>query len=132
MGVVKHSCVLIKINKASSSTYKHYHPVVVYEYEVKNTKYTNNKIGNYLGFGNNEEFAKELISNYPEGARAKVYYWPALPKVSYLFPGMKQILANYILLFAGVIIMLGSFQTLVTNNPYWFIEKIFGIIEYVA
>jgi hypothetical protein len=132
MGVVKHSCVLIKTNKSSSHKNKHYHPAVIYEYEVKNIKYTNNKIGNYLGFGNDEEFASELISHYPEGARAKVYYWPAFPKVSFLSPGMKQILANYILLFTGVILILGSFSTLFTNNPSWFIEKIFGIIDYVT
>jgi hypothetical protein len=132
VGLVKHSCVQIRVNKASSSKNKHYHPTVVYEYEVESKKYTNNKVGNFLGFGNDEEFANQLISRYPEGGKVKVYYWPVFPKVSFLSPGMKQALASYIFLLTGVILILASFPTLFTDNPYWFIEKIFGIVNHVT
>jgi hypothetical protein len=95
-GCVKHSRVLVRVNKASSSKNKHYHPNIIYEYEVGNKKYMNNKVGNYIGFANDEEFANELVRNYPEGNTVKVYYWPIFPKVSLLLPGMKQGLANFI------------------------------------
>lgn len=125
-GKTIHSSVVVRVNSASSSK-KRYHPAVVYEYEVKGKKYTSNKIGNYIGFGNDEKFANELVSCYPEGDNVKTYYWPLFPRVSFLSPGMKQLAANYILLFTGGIVVLGSFPALFTDNPYWFIERIFGI-----
>jgi hypothetical protein len=125
-GRVLHSSVKVKINTTTSSKRRHYHPHVVYQYEVNNKKYTSNKIVNYLGFGNDVIYAKELINNYPENSAVKVYYCPFYKGVSILSPGMKQQLMQIILLFTGTVVVLGSSPVLFSENPYWFIEKVFA------
>ncbi|MEN8188429.1 MAG: DUF3592 domain-containing protein [Thermodesulfobacteriota bacterium] len=128
MGRIKDSTVATRTTTASSS--KHYHPAVVYSYKVRNKRYSNNKIGNYVGFGNDENFAKGLISKYPQGSEVKVYYCPLYPRVSVLAPGMNQRLVHVILLFTGTVVVSGTFPALFTENPSWFLEKIFGVIDY--
>jgi hypothetical protein len=131
LGRIKRSRVVINGHMTPGSSYRYFHPAVVYEYEVGNRKFTNNRIGNYLGFGNDEALATEITHRYAEGDEVKVYYWPAFPNVALLSPGMKQALGNYVLLLTGVLLMLGSFPALFTDDPYWFVEKIFGIVEYI-
>lgn len=131
-GRVVGSSVVVKTNTAISSKRKYYHPHVVYEYEINNKKYTKNKIGNYLGFGNDESYAKELIKNYLENSTVKVYYCPFYKGISILSPGMKQLPIHIILLFTGTVVVLGSSPVLFSENPYWFIEKVFGLFDHVT
>ena len=131
-GVVKHSCVVTAQSKAIANASKHYHPRIVYEYEIGGKKYIKSNIGNYIGFGNDKEFAEMVIEQYPKNSEIKVFYCPYINGVSVLIPGMKQKLAHGILLLTGFVIVLGAYPVLFTENPNWFIDKIFELVEYVT
>ena len=131
-GVVKHSCVVTAQSKAISSASMHYHPRIVYEYEINGKSFTSSKIGNYLGFGNDKEMAEGIIAQYPDKATISVFYCPYFRGVSVLIPGMKQKLAHAILFFTGFIVVLSSYPVLFTENPTWFIDKVFEFVKYVT
>jgi len=132
VGTVLMSCVVIKTNKASSSNNKHYHPMVMYKYEVQNKIYKSKTIGNFVGFGNDQKYADSLIKNYQEKSEVKVFYCPFYPGFSVLLPEMQQTAAHYILLFTGVVILLGSAPVLFSDNPYWFVDKIWQLIDIIT
>jgi hypothetical protein len=64
-----------------------YRPGIKYEYNVKNEKFSNNRlnllIGKELNFASDE--FKGFISNYMVGKKIEVYYNPENPQESYLF-----------------------------------------------
>lgn len=128
-GKVIHASVITKTNKAISSKNKHYHPVVWYEYKLKNKVYKSKTIGNFVGFGNNKVYAENLIKDYPENSEIKVFYCPLYPGVAVLLPEMQQTAAHYLLLFTGVFIILGSAPVLFSDNPYWFVDKLWQLID---
>lgn len=117
MGKVLMSCVVTKTNKASSSNNKHYHPVVGYEYKVKNKLYNSTTIGNFVGFDSDKNSSENLIK-FPENSEIKAFYFPLYPSISVLVPGMQRSVAHYIVLFTGLVISLGSAPVLFSDNPY--------------
>jgi len=123
---------MTKINTASSSKNKHYHPLVWYEYKLKNKLYKSKTIGNFIGFGNNKAYAESLIKDFPENSEIKVFYCPLYPGVSVLLPEMQQTAAHYILLFTGIVVVLGSAPVLFSDNPYFFVDKIWQLIDIVT
>ena len=127
-GKVVCAFVQARKNKHSSSKTRYYHPIVNYEYHINGKKYCSNRIGNYLAFGNNKKIADEIISRFNTGKDIRVYYFPAFAGWSVLVPGMNQKLIHFILLFTGIIIVLGTIPVLFTNNPYAFIDRLFGIV----
>lgn len=130
-GKVIYSGVIVKTNTASSSKNKHYHPKVNYEYTVDSVTYHSNKIGNYLGFGNDRQFAEDIVKDYPGNSEIRVFYSPFFHRISVLRPGMKQLLAHCLLLFVGIIITLASAPALFSDNPSWFADKIWKLVDLI-
>lgn len=131
-GKVKHSSVVVKTNTASSSKTRYYHPSIIYEYTVDSVIYNSRKIGNYIGFGNDKQFAEKIVNQYPENSEIRVFYCPAFPRTSVLIPGMKQGIEHCILLFTGIIIVLGSAPVLFSDDPNWFVDKIWAVIDFIT
>ena len=129
MGRVIYSGVLALTNRHSSSNNKHYHPIVKYEYTIGSRTYQSKVIGNYIGFGNDKEFAQQVVGKFPENSEMKLYFCPWFPSRSVLLPGMKQLLVHCLMLFTGITMMLGSATTLFIDNPYWFVDKLFKVID---
>lgn len=131
-GRVLSSGVLTKTNTTISRNNKHHHPFVRYEYEVNNKNYQSRVLGTFVGFGNDKGYAESLIKDFHEQSEVKVFYCPFYAGISVLLPGMKQLAAHYILLFAGAIILLGTIPVLFSDNHYWFVDKIWWLVDIVT
>ena len=128
-GKVLDSRILVKTNTAIGNKNRYYHPTVTYEFKVKNKNYKSKLLGNFIGFGNDENYAERLIKDFPESSEVKVFYCPYYPGISVIIPGMKQKVANYLLLFTGLITLLGSSPVLFSDYPYWFVDRIWEIVD---
>lgn len=128
-GRVLGSFVEKRKNTASSSKHRYYHPVIHYEYHVQGRCYRSKRIGNFLAFGGDEAFAKNIVSTFSEGHDVKVYYFPVNPKVSALVSGVQQIWAHLILLSTGAMLILACIPVLFTENPYAFVDYVMGLVH---
>jgi hypothetical protein len=127
-GKVISACVQARKNRHSSSKTRFYHPIVHYEYHIKGKKYYSSKIGNYIVFGNDKKRADEIVSQFSAGKEVTVYYFPAIIRWSVLIPGMHQKLIHIFLLLIAIILVLGTIPVLFTDNPYGFIDALFGLM----
>ncbi|NPA13406.1 MAG: DUF3592 domain-containing protein [Aquificae bacterium] len=67
----------------STISYDYFYPDVEYKYTVKGKEYISNKVF-LTEIASDEGTIKRLISQFPEGAKVKVYYNPLNPKEAVL------------------------------------------------
>lgn len=89
-----------------------YRPVIHYEYSVEDRHFISKRIGNYLGFGNNQKFAEQIIKKFPVNESITVYYHPLFNSFSALMPGAKQNTMHVIMLVVSSILSIFSGVTL--------------------
>ena len=69
-----------------------YHPSIAYSYRLDGTWYEAKRIefGTPLLIWNSKDNATRLVSKYPKGSKATIYYHPDKPTLSTLQPGISR------------------------------------------
>jgi hypothetical protein len=75
--------------ETSSKGKPKFNPVINYSYKIGTEEYFSDKYSSTLPRGSSE-WAKQIISRYPDNEVIKVYYNPANPKESVLAPGLQS------------------------------------------
>ena len=67
-----------------------YIPAILYSYSVNGREYMSNKIGFYA-ISEGKIWAKRIVDDFNVGSSVKVFFFPFYPKLSVLYPGVKQV-----------------------------------------
>ena len=128
-GKILVSEVQVRENPQSSSKTKFYRPVVIYEYSADGKTYRSKRLGSFLAYGNNRNFADDTTAQFAVDSHPRVYHHPRFPGVSALIPGMQQPAIHLVLLFTGTILSVASGLALFSDNPMLLLDWVFRFIE---
>ena len=95
-----------KTAPVNGGAYTVWQAYIVYEYQINNRKYVNNKLSSGLGISISPQKAEKVANKYPKQTYAQVSYNPSKPEQS-IVNTRPPISSLLMLIFAPIIIVIG-------------------------
>jgi len=118
-GKILVSDVLVRNYYGEPTTSKFYRPWIEYEYRVDGKTYRSKRLGNFLFFFGNEEFAKRMVARFTRDSEVKVYYHRRFRALAALIPDIQQTGWLALFLTVGIVISISVGQQIFLEHPLW-------------
>jgi hypothetical protein len=119
-GRVLSSEILIRDNFLEPSKGKFFYPAISYEFRVGTKNYRSKRLGNFLVFSGDKQFAENMVTRFGQNHQVKIYYHPLFPYLSALVPEIQKPYLLLLFLFTGIAVSIAMGQALFSDNPLWF------------